>query len=293
MLITPLQTQVLTQLAALRGFDFQQAIVELMYLVHTPDGFQDLRQVRDGGCDGLVVSEKRSIACYGPEDRALSTFRKKLKHDYANYAKTWRETYPQWRVYINRQASPEEIKLVEGLQGGADLWGLQRIAQTIEQLPWDRRLKLYRFLRIEDALIGRDFLRPLLNDLVAMKVVVDTVSYQRRAPDIALKIKANFAEDEAAAIDRLVSLTFEQQAAAEAALTAYDETDLTRIKTRILTDFDQVPGVRFGDRLRGLLKQYVTKYNPGEDDGLNQYIQALLYLLFAQCLMGSPPSGEA
>jgi hypothetical protein len=66
MLTVPLRTQVLAQLGALRGFDFQQAVVELLYLEYDAEGFSDLRPVRDRGADGLIVVDRCCIACYGP-----------------------------------------------------------------------------------------------------------------------------------------------------------------------------------------------------------------------------------
>jgi hypothetical protein len=226
----------------------------------------------------------------GPEHRTLKKLRTKLSDDYALYAKHWHDRYPNWRVYINRQVSPEEIKLVDQLHAGGELWGLQRIVQVVERLPFPKLRNFCRLLQIDDAFVARDFLVPLLDDLVATKVTVDSVSYRNRAPDIALKIRENYPEPDVATVDTLFELTVEQQHVAETALAAYDETDLTKIKTRIVTDFAAVTGVPlFRDRIRLLLGHYVAKYNSGGDDGLTQYIQGLLFLLFTQCLIGQAP----
>jgi hypothetical protein len=293
MLSQPLRIHLLNQVEALRGLDFQQAVVELLYLVYTHDGFTDLREVRDGGCDGLIQAEQCSIACYGPEHHTPRKLRSKLEADYAAYARTWRDRYPRWRVYVNWKTSPEEWKIVQSLHPEAELWGSSRIIAAVESLSWDRRIKFGRLLQIDDSFLARDFLRDLLDDLVAQKAPTDPISYAMLAPGIRLKIEANYPPDEVDIVDKLVQATFEQQQSAEIALSAYDDADLNRIKTRIIMDFEQISGVpQFGDRIRHLRDRYIAIYNQGGDDGLNQCIQGLLFLLFTQCLIGRRPVGE-
>ena len=287
---SPLEVQLRAQVRALRGADFQQFVVHWMFAVHGVDGFQDIREMKDQGCDGLILRERCSIACYGPDHKEFKKLQKKVKSDHASYSKNWKCDYPNWRVFINRDPSPDETKLVRRLHPNADLWGVERILEAMRDLPQHRRVPLCRLLGVDEALIGRDFLKPLLEDLVADRVTTDLVDYRKRAPDIERKIRANYSESEVQTAIDLAVLTVEQQAAAQAALTAYDETDISRIKSRVLQDFAMTPSsASFADRLRTLEGLYGAKYNSEEDDGLRAQILGLMLMLFAQCLFGRPP----
>ncbi|WP_029889547.1 hypothetical protein [Polycyclovorans algicola] len=288
---TPLETQVRVQLRSLMGFDFQNAIVLLLYLVHDTQGFQDLRKVRDGGCDGLIESEKRAIACYGPDEAKLKKLKTKVESDYAAYAAKWRTQYPQWRVYINRDPSAEETLLVQGLHTDGQLWGVMRVMEAASNLPWHKRVRFYRSLKIDEDLIGRDFLRPIIDDLMAERVEGDVGEYRKRAPDIERKIRANYSPAEVELELKSNELTFEQQAAAMALLTACSETDLNRIKATVVEHYKQTPaGATFGERIDALVQRYRQRYNAGDDDGLTLCIRGFVLWLFAQCLLGAEPS---
>lgn len=290
---TPLETHVRAQLLALRGNDFQDFIVKLLFLVHGTDGFQDLRRTGDQGSDGLIRSEQRSVACYGPDEKKFAAFKKKIDGDYAAYKKNWLATHPHWRVYINRDPSPEETRLVGRLHKDGQLWGVTSVMETIRSLPWHQSITLFRILQIDESLIGRDFLQPMLSDLVSERVDGDAGEYGKRAPEIEAKIRANYAEHEIDEAIGLATLTFEQQAAADAALKGYDDSDLNRIKLRVKSDFSSTPSTAsFGDRFNALMQRYVDQYNAGNDDGLTFYIRGLVTVLFAQCIFGVKPRDE-
>ena len=287
---SPLETQLRIQLRSLKGFDFQAAVVFLQQLLHGTEGFQDLRPVRDGGCDGLIEDEKWAIACYGPEEARFRKFKTKVDSDYNAYAGKWRATYPNWRVYINRDPSPEETLLVKELHKDGQLWGVVRLMESVANLLWYQRVRFYRYLNIDDDLIGRDFLRPILEDLVAERVEGDAGEYRKRAPDIERKIIANYSADEVELELKSNELTFEQQAAAMALLSAFGETDLNRIKATVVERYKQMPASStFGERIDGLVRHYCSKYNAGDDDGLTLCIRGLVLWLFAQCLLGREP----
>lgn len=289
-LVSPLEAQVRAQLRELRGDDFQEFIVRLMFLVHGTADFKGLRRTKDQGSDGLIASEACSIACYGPEDKRFAAFKKKIEGDHAAYAKNWSAHYPNWRVYLNRDPSPEETKLVAKLHKDAQLHGLESIVNDISHLPWPRRLGLYQFLQIDDSLIGRDFLRPVLDDLVSERIDGDVGNYRMKAPEIEAKVRVNFTAEDVDYFLQLAQLTVEQQAAADAALKAYDETDLNRIKLRVKMDFDNTPSsASFADRFKSLKHKYADRYNAGNDDGLSAYIHGLVTVLFAQCIFGVRP----
>lgn len=290
---TPLDAQVRAQLQQLRGDDFQYFVVQLLYALHGTSGFQGLRRTKDQGSDGIILKAACSIACYGPEDRRFATFKKKVSGDYASYKANWHATHPNWRVYINREPSPQETKHVISLHPHSQLHGVSSIMEEMRKLPWPQRATLYSLLRIDEALVGRDFLRPILDDLVSERVPVTVGEYDQLAPDFAMKIEVNFAAQEVAEAINLASLTFEQQAAAAAALAIYDDIDLNRIKGKVARDFANISSnLTFGERIASLRSSYSHKYNPSEDDGIDSYIHGLIMVLFAQCIIGIRPEGD-
>ena len=251
-----------------------------------------MRSSHDKGSDGLIGPDI-SIACYGPEQKQFRNFKKKISDDYAKYDKNWKPSHPKWLVYINRDPSPDETNLVITLHPGGQLWGTRRIIEMVRELPWHKKLGLYKHLRIDESLIGQDFLIPILEDLVANRVSANSVDYRKKAPDIAAKIRANYSEQEIQDEIRLVELTFDQQATAEEALRAYGDTELNRIKAKILLDFTQTSSTSsFKDRVCTLFQIYKSKYNRGNDDGLDLYIKGLILVVFSQCLLGVEPLGE-
>lgn len=289
---TPLETSVRTQLQALEGFDFQDAIVRLKWLIHGVDGFQDLRRVKDGGCDGIILSERRAIACYGPNETTPKKLAKKVTNDHVSYVNNWAARYPQWRVYLNRNPGPDDEKLVSTLHPGADIHGAARIMEHFRNLEWGKKVEFARLLRVDEQLIARDFLRPLLDDLAQERVVGDVLEYRKKAPEIAEKIRANYLPDEIENEIRLNGYTFEQQATAMELLESYDDRDLSRIKATILSHFQEgraTPGPSFRDKIESLIARYGFLYAPNGDHGLQLAIRGLVFHLFAQCLIGAHP----
>lgn len=286
----PLDAQVRAQLQQLKGDDFQDFIARLQFATHGVQGFQALRRTHDKGSDGLVTHLGCSIACYGPEDKTFKAFKKKIAGDYRSYAANWKAKYPKWRVYINREPSPDELNLVVGLHSGACLFGVSSIMEELRALPWSQKLPLYAFLQIDSALIGRDFLQPILDDLVSERIQSVAGKYDHLAPDFEVKLRLNYAPAEVDGAIALAQLTLDQQAAADAALSAYEDIELTRIKSRVAMDFAQTAAIpSFSGRVEQLKTQYDAKYNSGQDDGMRTYIHGLLMVLFAQCIFGVRP----
>lgn len=286
----PLDAQVRAQLQQLKGDDFQDFVARLQFALHGVHGFQALRRTHDKGSDGLITDVGCSIACYGPDDKTFKAFKKKVTGDYKSYAEHWKAAFPKWRVYINREPSPDELNLVAGLHPGALLFGVSSIMEELRALPWSKKLPLYAFLQIDSALIGRDFLQPILDDLISERIQSVAGNYDHLAPDFEAKLRVNYTPEEVDSAIALAQLTLDQQAAADAALSAYDDIELSRIKSRVALDFDQTAAIpSFSARVAHLKMQYDQKYNFGQDDGMRIYIHGLLMVLFAQCIFGVRP----
>lgn len=283
-----------THIEALTGFCFQDFIERLHFRKYGPSGFTNLRPVRDGGCDGLVKNgpDVYAIACYGPDVLIERKFKKKVNGDHVQYKVRWQEAYPEWRVFINRQPSYEQINHVRGFGAYADLWGTERVLELVAQLEWPKRLELCRSVGVEESILGRDMVKSLLDDLLHERIDVGEVERSPVAPAIQAKIKHNYAEDEWGEVENRTQVTVQIQIEIENALSSYDSKDLNVIFHRVITDFESTRHLScFGRRMWALRLKYCEKYNPHGDDFISLHIDALITHIFNKCLIGVRPPG--
>jgi len=279
-----------TQIENLQGFDFQEFITGILFVVYGADNFTNLRPVRDGGCDGLITKEHTAIACYGPGNPTQSKWKKKVEEDYSHYVARWAPEYPEWRLYVNREPGPNHCALVQDLHGDSGAtWGLGRICAFIEEQAFGRRMIIYKALGLPADLYARHFVQMLLTDLMSRRDDKIDVRYAQQAPDPTEKIRINFPEDRCDEMIQLMHVTLNQQMEVDEALRGFDTGDIGLLKTRIITDFGATSAPTLGERLLSLARTYGYKYNVDEDDGLHAYIQGLLFHVFSQCLIGKDP----
>ena len=117
---TPLRNRFEMQLKSLTGFDFQDVAVKIFQLKYGVTGFTDIRPQKDKGCDGIVESEKRVIACFGPKEtpntnKRQQDFEDKANGDFQQYKSYWQAQYPNWSIVINHKIDPHYDKIVKGL----------------------------------------------------------------------------------------------------------------------------------------------------------------------------------
>ena len=272
---------------------FQKFVVKFLETQHGLDGFQDIRATRDGGSDGIIIAERRSIACYGPEQYDKNRFKRKLRDDYASYAANWRDSYPSWRVFINFKTPPWAIQAVDTLQSGSDIWGPDKILTAIGELPWHSQIKLYTALGVDPNLLGRDFLQTVVNDLADGKVTGNVEEYRKKAPDIEKKIRLNFADTDVQEATAWIEKIYEEQAAAQEILSLYETKELERIKLTVLRLFTELPrSLGFADRIFGVVTRILDRYNLNTQDAVAPFVHGLVFCLFVQCLLGSRPTEE-
>lgn len=289
-----LENTLRTQIENLQGFDFQDFVTDMLFVVHGAKNFTNLRPVRDGGCDGLIVSERTAVACYAPGTETFTKWKKKVSGDYASYQKRWASEFPKWRFFMNSDPGPNHLALASQLHGDSGAtWGLSRIHTLINELAFGKRAQIYKKLRVPQNAYSRHFINTLLDDLIARKEENIDVRYASQAPDPTEKIRTNFRADRVAEAVQLMEMTFDQQMDVAEVLSGFDSDDMNLLKIRIVSDYAFVDGPTDGDRLFTLAKSYGHKYNVDEDDGLQAYIHALLFHVFSQCLIGKEPgSGD-
>jgi len=292
---TPLRNRFEVQLKSLTGFDFQEIVVEIFQMKYGETGFTDIRPQKDRGCDGIIESEKRIIACYGPEETRNTKTRQKgfddkAKGDFNQYQTHWQAQYPNWSIVINHKIDPQYDKIVKRLSANATVIGLNQLLSMIEILKNHQRRRLGGNLRIDSELLASDYIGKILEDLLKEDedIEIKTDYNPKDLIEIVDKIELNFKiediddakeEYESFLIDGLFILI-------HSLLYGYEDQEIKRIKRRAIFDYTHKSNGIFKERLNQLTYLYLEKYSSENDDDYLYYIRGILLYLFEQCLIG-------
>lgn len=292
---TPLQNRFETQLKALTGFDFQNMVIKIFQMKYGETGFTDIRPQKDKGNDGIIESEKRIIACYGPEEtqntnKRQKDFEAKVKNDFKQYQTHWQAQYPNWSIVINHKIDPQYDKIVKGLNDHSTVVGIGQLITMIENLKNHQRRQLGAHLRIETEFFSFEYLRDFLDDLLKASEIRDTsVLYDKKGyipPGKKMELNYSSAEIQ----DAINEFEFLSESGAlkqvDDMMSCYEDEEIDRMKHRILYDYSNYTNGSFKERLKQLSEFYLGKYSSNDDDDYLHYIRAVLIKLFEQCLIG-------
>ncbi|MBN1340794.1 MAG: hypothetical protein JXA03_15805 [Bacteroidales bacterium] len=291
MMNSPLQNKFKIQIETLTGFEFQDFIVELFLIKYGSTGFTVLRKKKDKGCDGIIVSEKQVIACYGPVDSKQKKFEKKVDEDFDDYINNWQSTFPNWMFIVNHDVTPSQINKVEGLKKGTPLVGIKGILSIIDELDGYQKRKLAKYLNIDSEFLAKDYLREILDDLLKNSSSVEPRKEYSKPIYITDKVKLNFDGEDIQIVLDEYNIVAEYFIDIQDLIYCYEDEDIDKIKHRIVYDFSQTNGA-FIDRFNILTKQYLSKYSTETDDDYRFYTRALLIYVFEQCLIGNKTENE-
>lgn len=290
---TPLQNRFETQLKALTGFDFQDMVIIIFQMKYGETGFTDIRPQKDKGNDGIVESEKRIIACYGPEEntsKRLKDFETKAIGDFEQYKTHWQEQYPNWSIVINHKIDPQYDKVVKRLNDQSTVIGISQLLTMIANLKNHQRRQLGVHLRIEVEFFSSEYMREFLDDLLKTSEIKDTsILYDKKGyvpPRKKMELNYGSAEIQ----DAINEFEFLSESGAlkqvDDMMSCYEDEEIDRMKHRILYDYSYQTNGSFKERLKQLSEFYLGKYSSNNDDDYLHYIRAVLINLFEQCLIG-------
>ncbi|MDD3876728.1 MAG: hypothetical protein PHT69_08910 [Bacteroidales bacterium] len=281
----PLQNKFKIQVEALSGFDFQDFIVELFLLKYGSTGFTVLRKKKDKGCDGIIVSAKQVIACYGPADNDQKKFDKKAEEDFEDFKNNWQSKFPNWMFVVNHEVNPAQVIKIETLKKGTPLVGIKGILSIIEELDSFQKRKMAKYLHIDSEFLAKDFLKEILDDLLKNSSSVEPRKEYNKPIYITDKVKLNFAEEEVQVALDEYDIVAEYFSDIQDLINGYEDDDIDKIKHRVVFDYSQTNG-SFKERLNSLSNLYLGKYSNDGDDEYRFYVRALLIYIFEQCLIG-------
>lgn len=298
MIRSPLHNQLRQQISFLQGDDFQVFITTLMFYVYGPDGFNTVRPRKDKGADGIIVDKKAVIACWGPEQRTASqlkkAFEKKTLDDFTSYKTHWESLYPNWIVITNHEPAPDQISYVNGLKSGSPIWGLNEIISFIsDKLYLADQRKIYGLLGIPKEYVSQDILDGLLENILKAAEMHASIEYKGSAPHVPEKILLNFNKNDADSIEEEYYLLEEEYFfSIQSAMRAFEDGELTKIKRKLICDFNMALGSAFHEKLNSLTVSYLNKYACENDGEYRDVVRALLFWIFSQCLIGEKTEQE-
>ena len=282
----PLSNQFKTQISFLDRFEFQKFIKKLHLEKFGENDFTPLREVRDEGCDGIINSEKTIIACYGPKKYDRKKFEQKAREDFDAYQKNWEANYPYWKVFVNHDVTPDELKFVDRLKNGSTVIGIDGILSIIDALPGYKKRELGDYLRIDKDFFTQDYLGEILENLFrSSEFVLENVNYPSKAPDPIEKFKINYDEEDIETAIQQFDIVEEYFLQIENLLYGYEDEEINKLKLKIIRDFDAYSG-SFKKKLESLTNQYLQKYSNESDDDYLLYISSVLFYMFRQCIIG-------
>lgn len=289
---TPLIIQFTIKVKSATGKDFQNLIAELFELYYKPNDFIAIRDTKDDGCDGIIKSENKIIACYGPESYYFPDFKKKANSDFKKYEQYWKRKYSNWEMVVNHELSPDEMHHIDSLGINVSIIGLKQIITIIEHgLTSGQRRALAKKLNIDNDFMAKDYIKELLDALLISDTVIKKNMDYKQPMYIEDKIRLNYDENDIEEAKEDYYLSLNDFPKIRDILSTYEETSIASIKIRIRTDFSLLPNSSFKTRINLLAKQYHEKISSLDDDCL-RFSKSLILYCFEQCIIGKRTDTE-
>ncbi|MFC1508892.1 hypothetical protein ACFL60_04290 [Candidatus Omnitrophota bacterium] len=269
-------------------------MTKLYLFKYGANGFLPPRKVQDVGSDGIILSEKRVVACYGPKDYKLKRFFDKAEDDYKSYTKNLQLQYPNWSFISNLDVPQEAItKIHNEICQDAPILGIKNILVIIFELPASQRRHLGEYLNIETDYFAKDYLSEILYELLKRSEFTKNNIPYKDVIYIPEKFKLNYSFEDIEEALNEYNLFLEDGVfkSIENTLQGYEDEEQTRIKHKIIYDYNNASGL-FKLRLKILTENYLSQYSSLNDDDYLFYIRAVLIYFFEQCLIGKKVDSE-
>lgn len=286
------------QIEARTGFDFEDFIDELFLLKYGVNDYVPIRRVGDKGNDGTILTEQKVLACYAPRKYSRTDFETKVLGsankggDFGKYQTNWKSQYPNWEMYVNHEVSPDQLSLVQGLEGNTSIKGIDQILLIIDELTSSKKRKLASFLEIENFFI-LDYIQDIINDLLNASVSENKALHfdKRSLVPPQKKIELNFEQEDWDGMHSEMMLVMEEFTTITSILSGYTDDEINTLKRRIISDYNKLSG-NFKERLYNLTEQYTREYGNIKDDEYIKCVKSVLLYMFEQCLIGRKTEDE-
>ena len=205
---------------------------------------------------------------------------------------SWKEQFSNWEMLVNHEISPDQLSLIEGLEGNTSIRGIKQILHIIENdFTSNQRRKLATFLGIGEY-FKQDYILDIVQDLLDGANKDDTIPFDKE--DLTPpkeKIELNFNEQDWDGVNSEMMLVMKDFTTISNIISGYEDNEKDLIKRRVIEDYNKSGG-DFKARLNNLTEQYTKQYSNLDDDGYRLNVRAILLYMFEQCLIGKKTSKE-
>jgi len=286
------------QIQSKEGFGFEEFIDELFLLKYGVDDYIPIRRNKDKGNDGTLLPEQKILACYAPRKYSKTDFETKVlgatnkEGDFEKYQKNWKEKFPNWEMYVNHEVSPEQLTIIQALDGNTSIKGIDQLLSIIDELVSSKKRKLAAYLGIESFFI-QDYIQDIINDLLNASAEEDKALHfdKRTLVPPQKKIELNFEQEDWDGMNSEMMLVMEEFNTINNILSGYTDDEINTLKRRVINDYNRLSG-SFKERLYNLTDQYTQAYGNSKDDEYVKCVKSVLLYMFEQCLIGKKTDSE-
>lgn len=286
------------QILSKEGFGFEEFIDELFLLKYGVDNYIPIRRNKDKGNDGTVLLEQKILACYAPRKYSKADFEIKVlgatnkEGDFEKYQKNWKDKFPNWEMYVNHEVAPEQLTIIQALDGNTSIKGIDQLLSIIDELVSNKKRKLAAYLGIESLFI-QDYIQDIINDLLNASDEEDKALHfdKRTLVPPQKKIELNFEQEDWDGMNSEMMLVMKEFNTITNILSGYSDDEINTLKRRIINDYNKLSG-SFKERLYNLTEQYTKAYGNIKDDEYVKCVKSILLYMFEQCLIGRKIDSE-
>ena len=272
----------------LYGTQFNE-IVDGIFSILYGENYKSIKQKRDLGSDGIIETEKISLACYAPERYDKPKFEKKVDEDYGKYKKNYMSLGYKWRFITNQKLLGSIVTYIKNKSTDAEVWGIEELINFILNLPPSKRRKiLLDIFSLSTELIEFDFVEEVIEEISKLKKEVSDYCPQYNLPkDTSKKIEKNFSGEDIEIVKRkFIHFYAEYIGYLQKVLNTLDNDFISNMKMTVLREYQFLyKKLTFKERFDHLVNRFSSKYP--KDQEYKNYVELILLYLFEQCLIGT------
>lgn len=277
------------KITSFKGTGFQDALDRIYLCIYGDEGFQRVKQKRDGGSDG-IVNGTTILAAYSPEKYSLNDFKKKIGADFTSYTKNWASTHNDWVVVTNLESTAQMILYVKSLKNDTRIICIQSLLQLISEQTWTIKLSIFRALDISERYIINDVISTVIEDLIKLSDEGGTFKPYEKPAYIQDKISLNVSnENRDAFVDE-----YEESLAlfptVAHVVKSRDQSSVSALRSKIRATYISLAGT-FEAKINELVNCF--SQDKRSDDFYRYNMRVVMLYFFEQCLYGLKPESEA
>ena len=271
-----------TKIESFKGTGFQDALDRICLCVYGENGFQRVKQKKDGGSDG-ILSGTTILAAYAPEKYSLIDFKKKIGNDYSSYCTNWAYTHPNWQVVTNLESTSKMIQYVASLKKDSKIICIEALLQLISSQTWTVKLAIFRALDIPEKYIVNDVISTVVEDLILLSEEKSSFEPYDKPLYIKDKISLNVAEVNVDAFMEEYEESLVFFSTISHVIKSRSQSSVTAVRNKIRATYLSLTGT-FEMKMNELVN--ILAQDKSSDDFYKLNMRIVMLYFFEQCLFG-------